>query len=76
MPVTNYKWDGFGALFFKRRYFQGVQRWPKKCVLGCVISPLAAGAISRNLGQAFLAISVLCSTVYQVGMQNVAQETE
>ena len=58
MPVTNYKWDGFGALFFKRRYFQGVQRWPTKFVLGCVISPLAAGAISRNLGQAFLPISV------------------
>ena len=30
----------------------------KKFVLGCVISPLAAGAISRNLGQAFLPISV------------------
>ena len=35
-----------------------VKGWPKKFVLGCVIPPLAVGAISRNLGQTFLAISV------------------
>ena len=32
-----------------------VQRWPKKCVLGCVIPPPGAGARSINLGQTFLA---------------------
>ena len=31
----------------------------KKCVLGCVISPLHQQAESRNLGQTFLANSVL-----------------
>ena len=35
-----------------------VQSWPKKFVLGCVISPLRQEAESRNLGQTFLAISV------------------
>ena len=36
-----------------------VQRWPKKCILGCVISPLRQQAESRNLGQTFLANSLL-----------------
>ena len=35
-----------------------VQSWPKKCVLGCVISPLRQQAESRNLGHTFLANSV------------------
>ena len=35
-----------------------VQRWPKKFVLGCVISPLCQQAQSRNLGHTFLANSV------------------
>ena len=34
-----------------------VQRWPKQCVLGCVIPPLATHASSRNLGHIFLANS-------------------
>ena len=32
-----------------------VQSWPKKLVLGCVISPLRQQEESRNLGQPFLA---------------------
>ena len=35
-----------------------VQSWPKKCVLGCVISPLRQQAESRNLGKLYLANSV------------------
>ena len=35
-----------------------LQSWPKKIVLGCVISPLCQQAESRNLGQTFLANSV------------------
>ena len=31
-----------------------LQRWPKKCVLGCVKSPPRPDAGSRNLGKAFL----------------------
>ena len=37
-----------------------VQRWPKQCVLGCVIPPLATHASSRNLGHTFLANSSGC----------------
>ena len=38
----------------------GLQSWPKKCVLGCVISPLRQLAESCNLlGQTFLANSAL-----------------
>ena len=33
--------------------------WPKKCVLGCVSSPLRPFAMSGNLEQTFKAISVL-----------------
>ena len=36
----------------------GLQSWPKKFVLGCVILPTSAVARSRNLGQTFLANSV------------------
>ena len=36
-----------------------VQSWPKKFVLGCVISPLLRHAESRNLGHTFLANSVV-----------------
>ena len=35
-----------------------LQSWSKKCVLGCVNSPLRQQAESRNLGQTFLANSV------------------
>ena len=35
-----------------------LQRWPKKCVLGCVKSPPRSEAGSRNLGQLFFSISV------------------
>ena len=38
--------------------FSGVQSWPKKFVLGCVIPPAGAVARSLNLGQTFLANSV------------------
>ena len=46
----------YAAQFLAHNYTQlscSVQRWPKKCVLSCVITPLAAGAISRNLGHTF-----------------------
>ena len=36
----------------------GLQCWPKKFVLGCVISLLRQQAESRNLGQTFLVNSV------------------
>ena len=36
----------------------GIQSWPNKFVLGCVIPPAGAVARSRNLGQTFLANSV------------------
>ena len=35
-----------------------IQSWPKKCVLGCMISPLRQQAELRNLGHTFLANSV------------------
>ena len=38
--------------------FEVIQRWPKKCVLGCVIPPAGAVARLRNLGRTFLANSV------------------
>ena len=37
-----------------------VQSWPKKVVLGCVMSPLRQQAESRNLGQTFSA-TLYCS---------------
>ena len=38
-----------------------IQSWPKKFVLGCVISPLRQQAESRNLWRTFLANSVFPS---------------
>ena len=43
---------------FKQSMYKLIQSWPKKFVLGCVISPLRQQAESRNLGQTFLANSV------------------
>ena len=40
-------------------YDGDIQSWPKKFVLGCVIPPAAAVARSHNLGQTFLANSVV-----------------
>ena len=44
-----------------------LQSWQKKCVLGCVISPLCQQAESRNLGHTFFANSVdMLPAVYQI----------
>ena len=51
-----------------------LQSWPKKFVLGCVISPLRQQAESRTLGHTVLAISVsdfLVST-YRVGQKSLS----
>ena len=60
-----------------------VQSWPKKCVLGCVISALRRQVESRNLGQTSLANSVSSDAFWalttstmllaQIGRQSVGQ---
>ena len=48
------------SLYQMSNYFTRccLQSWPKRFVIGCVISPLSQQAESRNLGHTFLANSV------------------
>ena len=59
----------YGPRFFPTK-IDHIQSWPKKFVLGCVISPLLRQAESRNLGHTFLANSVGCwELAYLASMQ-------